>query len=542
MKSLFVVLATFTSLKLFAGLGNPNAPIGGDFLYNLGSPPTSLNPLSSVDGGSSRVQSYVFESLLDRNLDSYEWEPSLAESWRILNNGMTFEFKLRPGMKWSDGKEITVEDVKFSFDAIVDKNNTYKTASQKPYYEKIKEAKIIDKNTIEFIAQDTYFNNFEVVATMVVVPKHVYEKKSDAQMKKLNKTMVGSGPYMLDSFDRSKKLVLKRNPLWWGNNEKSQKGHHNFARIIMKFIKDEMISLTTLERGELDIDTLSPEIYMKKTNGPKWGKDIFKVKAENKAPGGYSFIGWNLNDPLFKSKKTRKALAHLLNRELMIEKFEYNFAVPATGPLYIQSEYADKNVKPVNFDPKEAIKLLKEDGWKDTDGDQILDKMIDGKKVKFSFTILEPLADFLKYLTIYKEDAKKIGVEVNIKQIEWNSFIKLVIDERKFQAVRLAWGGGSVEWEPKQVWHTSSIANGGSNFVGYSNKEVDKLIDEAQTTMDKKTRVKLLKKVYSMIAEDYPYAFFFNNKYIFYGHTKKMKKVRDTYNYGVGVGYWWVDK
>ena len=275
--------------------------------------------------------------------------------------------------------------------------------------------------------------------------------------------------------------------------------------------------------------------------GKKWGKDVFKAKVQNKAPVNYSFIGWNLRNPLFKTKKTRKALYHLVNRNLMIEKFLFNLSLPATGPLFRQSDYANPNVKVVNFDPKKALKLLREDGWKDTDGDAVLDKMIDGKKVKFSFTILEPLQDFMKYLTIFQQSAKEAGIEVKLKFVEWNTFIKL-LDERKFEAVRLAWGGGSVDWDPKQIWHSDSIANGGSNFIGYSNKTVDKLIDKARVTLDRKKRIKVLRKVFKTIADDAPYVFFFNNKYKFYAHTKRMKREKDTYNYGVGLGYWWIGK
>jgi peptide/nickel transport system substrate-binding protein/microcin C transport system substrate-binding protein len=225
----------------------------------------------------------------------------------------------------------------------------------------------------------------------------------------------------------------------------------------------------------------------------------------------------------------------------MNEKFMFSMSLMATGPLYIQSEYANQNVKQVDFDPKKALELLKDDGWSDSDGDQILDKTINGSKTKLSFTILEPSQDFVKFLTVFKEDAKKAGVEINIKYIEWNSFLKLV-DERKFEAIRLAWGGGSLDWDPKQIWHSSSIGNEGSNFIGYSNPDVDKMIDQAREEMDKKKRIKLMQKIYKDIADDVPYIFFFNPKYALYGHTEKMKRVKDTYKFGIGLNYWWISK
>ncbi len=541
---LFLLALSFlwAELAIATLLGNPNAPKVGTFLYNLGSSPTTLNPLSATDGYSSKVHDYLLERLLKRNLATYEWEPALAVKWSISKDGTVFTFTLREGVKWHDGRPLLIEDVKFSFDAIVHPENKYKTAHLKSFFENIKEAKVLDKNTIQFTAKKKYFGNFDVLAGLLtIIPKHIYENPTKKQKKKLNKTLIGTGSYVLDTYKRGKKLILKRNEKWWGVKDKSSKGLSNFSKIHMKFVKDEGKSLQHLRKGGLDFVSLGPEKFVKNTKGKDWGKKVFKVKVQNKAPVNYSFIGWNLTNPLFKSKKTRKALFHLVNRKLMIEKFLFNLSLLATGPLFRQSDYANPDVKALRFDPKKALKLLREDGWKDTDGDSVLDKMIDGKRVKFSFTILEPLQDFMKYLTLFQQSAKEAGIEVKLKFVEWNTFIKL-LDERKFEAVRLAWGGGAVDWDPKQIWHSDSIANGGSNFVGYSNKAVDKLIDEARVTLDKNKRIKILREVFKTIADDAPYIFFFNNKYKFYGHTKKMSREKDTYEYGVGLDYWWVTK
>ncbi|MBT3235998.1 MAG: peptide ABC transporter substrate-binding protein [Bdellovibrionales bacterium] len=531
-------LSSFAAKKPLKTVGRPDAPQNGVFLFNLQSGPTTLNPLTSTDFYASQVQSYIVEGLLERNIDTYEFEPALATDWKISKDGLKYDFTLRPGVKWHDGKPLTAEDVKFSFDAIFDPQ--FKTAHMRPYYENIKEVKILSKNKIRFIAKRKYFKNFSVCATISVLPKHIYMNPSKKQMKKLNKTLIGTGPYILDKYIRGKKLVLKKNPNWWGNKAPHLKGVHNYKKYLMKFVKDETISIEMLKKGNLDYIGLGAEAFIKKTGGSVWGKRVHKIKVENSSVKGYGFIGWNLTNPLFKSKKTRLALYKLVNRQLMIDKFLFKLSEPAIGPLYRTSDYAPKDVKPVMYDPKGALRLLKKDGWEDSDGDQILDKVIDGKRVKFSFTILEPLQDFIKYLTIFKEDAQKMGIEVKIKFVEWNTFIKL-LDERKFEAVRLAWGGGSIDWDPKQIWHSSSI-KGGSNFIGYSNPKVDKLIDQARSTMDREKRKKMLYQVFKMIADDVPYVFFFNRKFSLYAHTKRMERVKDTYKYGVGTPYWWISK
>lgn len=537
---LALVLALGYSSATLA-VGNPNAPKGGAFKLNLSSAPTTLNPLTSSDGYATDVQNYIMEALLTQDSDTLAWKPALAKEWKVSKDGKEFTFILRDGVFWHDGKPLTVEDVKFSFDAIIEPTDKYRTAHMKPYYENLESLTIIDNKTVKFKVKAPYFNNFAVAAGLTIIPKHIYENPTEAEKKKLNKTLIGTGPYTLKEFDRSKKITLIKNPKWWGNTDPTRLGEHNFGTITMRFMKDSTIALRSLETGRVDFMTLQPEEFARKTSGSKWGKQVHKVQMQNKGVRGYAFVAMNQESPIFKSVNVRKAMVHLFDRQKMIEKFLFNYSEPATGPLYKQSDYADPTVNPIPFDLKEAARILAAEGWKDTDGNRILDKVIDGKKTQFSFTILEPLPDFVKFLTTFQQDAKKIGVDVQIKVIEWNAFLKL-LDERKFDAVRLAWGGGGIDWDPKQVWHSASINNQGSNFISYRNPRVDYLIDQARLDMNKESRVKKLREVYRTIAEDVPYIFLFNGKYSFYGHTDRMKREKDTYNYEIGTNYWWVSK
>lgn len=531
-----------SSTAFSAPVGNMKAPKGGAFRVQMDSPPTTLNALSSTDYYASVIQSKVMDSLLDKNAETREFEPSLAKEWKIAKDGLSFEFTLRDGVKWHDGKALSAEDVKFSFDAIMDPQNKYKTADKKSYFENIKSVEILAPNKVKFTVAKPYFDNFNQVATsLTIVPQHLYKNPTKEQEKVLNKTLIGTGPYTLQEFDRAKGIILKKNANWWGNTVPELKGKYNFDTINYRFISETDVAIQRMENGDLDFLELGAEEFMKKTTGPKWGKDILKIKTQNKQPRGYGFVALNLTNPILSSKKTRIALAHLFNRREMIKKFLYDMSLPATGPLYQQSEYADPSAKPLEYDPKLALKILKEDGWTQAAGENILSKTINGKKTALSFTLINANKDFEKYLTIFKEDAKKAGVNIDIKYVEWNAFLKL-IDERKYEAATLAWSGGDLDWDPKQIWHSSSIANGGSNFVSYKNPEVDKLIDESRVIMDKKERIKKLRQVYKMIADDVPYLFMFNGKYIFYAHGKKIGKEKDAYQYEVGTNYWWMQK
>ncbi len=497
---------------------------------NLGNTPSTLNPIRSTDVIASTVQNHVIESLLWRNIDTYKWEPHLATKWVVGKDQKTFTFTLREGVKWHDGKALTVEDVAFSFKVV--KDPSFGGVHLLPYYEGIDSVTILNKKQVQFKASKTYFNNLSILAGMQIIPKHIYKDKT----KKLSRILIGSGPYILKKYDRGKHIILVQNPHWWGRVVKSD--FFRIKQITFKFIPDDNDELLRMSAGNLDFISLSAEDYIKKTNKKPWGETIIKKEIKNKSPSGYGFIAWNLTKPLFQDKKVRKALAYLMNRPLLNKKFRYSKSILATGPWYAWSDYADPSVKPILFNPKKARQLLKQAGWSDTDKNGVLDKMIKGKKQEFRFTLVEPNKDMEKYLTIYQQDLKDNGISMSIRFMEWSAFLKILHD-KKFSAVHLGWSG-SVEIDPKQIWHSESARKGGSNFISYSNPKVDALINKGRQTLNRQKRIKIFQKVYRLIAEDYPYLFLFNGPIQFYAYSKKIKMLKDTYRYGLGEEYWYL--
>jgi peptide/nickel transport system substrate-binding protein/microcin C transport system substrate-binding protein len=516
-------------------LGNPKAPKQGTFQLNLSSEPTSLHPLSAPDAYASEVQGWVIESLMSVNVDTYELDPALAERYEISKDEKSFTFYLRKNAKWHDGKPLTAEDVKFSFDAVRDPK--YNAVHLIPYFENLESCEVVDKHTVRFMVKRPYFNNFRIAATMQVVPKHYYKDPK----KKRNKTLLGSGPYKLSKYKKGKSIALERNKDWWGVQIPQLAGRYNPDKILFRFIGEDNVRLEMLKKGRLDMMVLNAEQYVRKAQGKPWGTEVLKKKVQHKGPRGFGFIAWNFKEDLFQDRDGRVALAHLMNRELMNKKFRYGMSLLATGPWYRQSPYADPSVQPIGYDREKARKLLKKAGWTDSDKNGVLDKTVKGKKKEFRFTLLYPTREVEKYFTLYKEDLKKAGIDMNLKVVEWNSFIK-ALEDRKFEAVSLAWGSGSVDNDPKQIWHSQSSRKGGSNFNSYSNPKVDKLIDKGRAIMDRDKRIEVYKEIYREIAKDAPYAFLFNENYTMYGVNKKVKSVKDTFEYGIGQEYMWIEK
>ena len=521
----------FTILSCTGGTKNLKINRGETFFNNLASEPESLHPIRSTDYYARVVQHYILEKLLQQNKDSNKWEPLLAKKWTISPNNKIFTFELYDNLKWSDGKPLTTKDVKFSFEAY--KNPEYGGIHGIPYYEKIDSAKVLSPTKIQFKAKTLYFGNFQVIASMKIIPQHIYKDPKA----RLSKTLIGSGPYKLSAYIKGKILVLKQNPLWEGKNHSINKGKWQFKTIAFRFIESDVDTLLRMEKQHIDFTRLSTESFYDKTNKPPWGVELKKVKYKNKEPAAYGFIGFNFKKPIFQDQKVRLALAHLINRDLMNKKFAYNQTELARGPWYFWSDYADKTVKPIRFNPKKALEILKQAGWEDKDKNGLLEKTIQGKKTEFIWTLIYPNPDKEKYLTLYQQDLKQAGIKLNLKILDWASFLKL-LDDKSFDAAMLGWSGGSIDFDPKQIWHTKSAQTGGSNFISYSNPEVDALIDKGRSQMDKKERVKIFKKIYRLIANDVPYIFLFNNQNKYYGLNNRVNSPADSFNYSRGDEYW----
>lgn len=528
--------AAVSPLKI-TPLGKPDAKAGGTFTWSLGAEPQSINPLSIQELVSQWTADYVMEGLLYLNPETLQYEPQLAENYEISKDGLTYTFYLRKGAKFSDGSPVTATDVKFSIDCV--KDPAYKATARLPYYQDVESVTAIDTTTVKIKMKKKYYKNLEVLGTQGFTPIVSQKIYGDPAKKFGDNSMFGSGPYKVEAYNRGKNIILVRNPEWWGANVKELKGLAKFERVQLRFIKEQNLELEMMRKGQQDMMwDVRAENFEKKAVGEPFGTTIQKLQVENMRPKNYSFIGWNNRNPLFKDKNVRVALAHLLNRKLLIEKFLYGKSAEAVGPYYYGSPFTPSDLKPIEFNVEAAKNLLKKAGWTDKEKKGVLQKEIDGKVTEFRFTLLLPNREVEKYFTIYKEDLKKAGIEMDIKLLEWSAFERL-LNEQKFDAVTLSWGGGSVEDDLTQIWHSESSKPGGSNFVGYSNSQVDKMIDQARGEINEGKRKVLWQKITRLIAEDAPYAFMFSPKYDLFLLNKKVGYDKPTFKYDKAYPYFY---
>jgi peptide/nickel transport system substrate-binding protein len=470
----------------------------GDWLvWRLDAEPATLNNIHTSSGMYARyiVSDNIFESLLEYDPDEFELRPSLAKSYEVSDDGLEISFRIRDDVHFSDGHPITADDVIFTYETII--NPGVDAASLANYYRDIDHVEKISDLEVKFIMKRVYFRSLEFTGGMEIFPKHIYDFNDPQQFNKHITNPVGSGPYVFEKWDVGREIVLRRNENYWGHKPKLKK-------IVYRFITNFVAAIQALRSGNIDYMRPLAEQFAQLSEDKEFAEDFECLSYWH--PGiGYFWMGWNQNSSFFKDRRVRLAMTHIVDRESICKNLlKVPEARVPTGNFYIFGPQNDPSIKPWPYDPQKARKLLDEAGWIDTDGDGIRDK--DGVALKFNYMIGNiPLHKQIAKLL--KDEAAKVGIEVIPDPYEWSVFIQRLQD-RKFDAVNLAWHGGLAQ-DPYQIWHSSQIGNRGSNYVGFNNAEADAIIEEARRTLNEEKRNKLYHRFHRIIHEQQPYTFIY---------------------------------
>ncbi len=514
-----------------ASTASEGLPEEGDWLITrLPVEPAHLNPLLDTgDAYTARMTQRLFESLLTRNNATLEFEPMLAESYEISDDKLTYTFHLRKDARFSDGAPVTSADVVFTYEAIQNPKN--ETADIRNYYQDVVSVESPDEYTVAFHCAKPYFKHLEMLGGLPVFPKHIYSQ-GDFNKGPNNRLPVGSGPYVFQEWTTNQQIVFTRNAGYWN---KAKMPH--LDKLVFKIITDDNAAFQVLQRQELGIMSLTPEQWINQADTPDFKVKFDKYKAWGSAGyvGGYSFIAWNLRKPQFQDKMVRRALTMLLNRQLILDTIYYSLGKVVSGGAWSESSEYDKSIEPWPFEPESAKKLLDEAGWTDSNHDGIRDK--DGIPFTFEFMMASGNREVEQMATVFKEELERAGINMTIRQLEWATFIEN-LTQRKFDAITLSWAI-PLDQDPYQVWH-SSQAEKGSNYPGFANAEVDKILEEARVTFDREQRNALYRRWHQILHEEQPYTFLFN-RYNLSAVDKRYKNVR-LYPQGFDDTEWWVPK
>jgi ABC-type transport system substrate-binding protein len=219
----------------------------------------------------------------------------------------------------------------------------------------------------------------------------------------------------------------------------------------------------------------------------------------------YSYIGYNIRNPLFSDAEIRTALGMAIDIDPIIKYVLYGEGERVTGPYPKITEWYDPNVKPLRYDPEEAVKILNSKGWK-KNAEGWLEK--DGKLFEFNLISNSGNAIRKNILTIVQESWRKIGVKCNTQLFEWAVFLKDFVNELKYDALVLGWSMG-IDPDLYQIWHSSQAGPKQLNFVGYKNAEADRLITRIRKEYDRSKQVVMARELHRIIARDQPYTFLY---------------------------------
>jgi len=481
---------------LFFFIGKPGFPsdlskYGDSIVVGSIGDASNLIPMLASDATSHQIAGLIYNGLVkyDRDLNLVG---DLAESWDISEDGLTITFHLRKGVLWQDGKEFTAEDVLFGYRTIIDPKTP--TAYAGDFLE-VKNAEAVDPYTFRVVYKEPFAPALSSWTNLVVLPKHLVEGQ-DITKSSLARKPVGMGPFRLAKWNTQEKIVLVANPDYF-------EGRPYLDRYIMRVIPDPATMFLELKSGGLDWMGLSPIQYQRQTDTPFFKENFKKYKYLSFS---YTYLGYNLKNPLFKDKRVRQAISYAIDKEEIIRGVLLGYGTVATGPYKPDAWYYYPNVRRYPFDPEKAKGLLAEAGWVDRDGDGWLDR--DGRR--FSFTVITNQGNSLRDKTaqIIQFRLKKIGIEMKIRQIEWTAFINEFIDKRRFEAVILGWTLGQ-DPDIYDIWHSSKTGEKELNFIGYKNKEVDDLLIKGRRTFDRKERKKIYDRIQEILAEDQPYTFLY---------------------------------
>ena len=376
----------------------PGAVPGGTLRECISAEPPGLNPVITNEATAQELYALCTAALGERPYDrpDGDFKPLLAESWEISPDRLTYRIKLRRGVRWDaytdpvthrriPAREVTAEDFRFFVEVLKDPD--VNCAPLRSYYQDLDTLEVL--NPYEFIVRwkRPFYGSLAATLGMSPLPRHYYHDysgKFDGKRfnddHRRNSFIVGCGPYRFERWERSRRLVFRRNRDYFGIPLGAAPA---LETRIFEVIQMPNTRFQALAAGKVDMLSLTPDQWVRRGNDPIFASGAvgrFKYPAL-----AYSYIGYNQKSPLFRDKRVRQALTMLVDRERIIRDVLNGLAIPVKGPFPPGSKYSDPELEPWPYDPVRAKRLLAEAGWRDDDGDGILEK--DGRK--FSFTMLQ---------------------------------------------------------------------------------------------------------------------------------------------------------
>ena len=505
--------------------GSDQDPVQGDWMIlSLQAEADTMNQLISSSQSSQTIfygslGSFVGEWLLGYDTENWRSEkPLLAESYPdVSDDNLTYTFTLREGVRWHDGESFTADDVEFSAKAMM--VPFVDAAPWRGYFSDLADVEV-EGREVRLIVDQPFWLNDSILSSLPILPKHLYDPegvldgyslpdilspsaRDDETLREFgeafnshpaNRQPIGTGPYRFESWESGSQITLVRNDDYWG--EPAQ-----LDRVIFRFITDSTAALTSLKSGDTDFyPRMTPIQWVQQTSGADFESQYAK---QNYTIPQMNFIAWNPMRPFFADKRVRRAMTMLIPRQQIVDSLRFGLAEVAVSSFNPNAPDFNPNIEAYPYDPERAVALLEEVGWVDHDGDGIRDK--DGVKFSFEFLGYTGSQYIEQLLPILRDELGKVGIEMTERRLEFNIMAESTRD-KQFDAMSMNWVSDLLS-DPRQIWHSSSADNRGSNFVSFRNPEADQLIDDARLEFDPERRRELYWRFQEILHDEQPYTF-----------------------------------
>ena len=449
-----------------------------------------LLPILATDSASGDIVGLLFNGLLKYD-EQLRIVGDLAESWTVDDGGLTLTFTLRPGLRWHDGAPLTAEDVRFTYEQLVN------PAVRTPFssgYELVHAVEVLDARTVRIRYREPFAPALESWM-MGVIPRHLLAGV-DLNTTPLLRRPIGSGPFRFVRWKTGELIELAAHDGYFEHRP-------HLDRYLYRIIPDQATLFLELLTAGVDLAGLTPLQYRRQTDTPFIHQAFRKFRYPS---FGFTYLGYNLQDARFRDVRVRQAINAAIDKQALVDGVLFGLGRVATGPYPKESWAYDPDVAAGPYDPARARALLAEAGWADHDGDGWLDR--DGQP--FRFTLLTNQGNEVRrqVCELVQQQLKAVGIEVKVTVIEWSTFVHEFIDQRRFEGVLLGW---SLSRDPDlyDLFHSSKTKEGEYNFVGYANPAVDALLEQGRRTFDQAERQRIYREVHRRLADDQPYTFLY---------------------------------
>jgi len=495
----------------------------------------------------------IFPMLMDFDPETSELKPIMVKSAPVVAaitegenaGGQSFTYEIHDEAIWDDGKPVTGHDYAFTIKAIF--NPKVPSDHIRAFLNHIYDVKVDETNPKKFtvFSRGKYILAEGSISNSPIMPAHIYDptelmkefsiqdltevttakvladNKKIAQFaeqftsRKYNReTVSGAGAYKFVEWIDKQRIILAKKKNWWGDQLAAK---YPMLRaypdtIIYLPIRDDNAVIAAIKDEDLDVcASINSNLFNELKEN-----DVIKERFNFASPSTYNFFYTILNSksPKLADKRVRRALAHLLDLDKLIEIVYGGYGEKLAHPFPPDASYYRKDLPPIDYNLEKAANLLDEAGWKDNDNDGVRDKIVDGEKVDLKLTYLASGTLFAKnYSAALADNARKVGIEITMDEQSFTKIIREILPARDFEMTGLQGAADPLAaLDPYQLWHTDNDTPSGSNRAGFGTPETDALIEKIRTTTDIETRNQLFSQFQEIIYEEQPWLILFTPK------------------------------